>query len=157
MRGAENWWVVATAAITLKWPFQTWQRMACAPPRLGGDWDVTQRPLLLRLAVQMARDKPARDGRQHRLLPAAARHGLRAARVKPTSGWRVQRTGHLSRQDDLLAPFVRMARQRGGKQRLGVGMLRRPGERSRIAHLDDLAKIHHHNRVAHVRDSGEVV
>ena len=39
----------------------------------------------------------------------------------------------------------------------GVGMLRRAGERLRLAALDDLAQVHDHDRVAHVRDGGEVV
>ena len=39
----------------------------------------------------------------------------------------------------------------------GVRMLRRPRERLRVAHLDDLAEIHHHDRVAHMRHRGEVM
>ena len=50
-----------------------------------------------------------------------------------------------------------MARQGGGEQRLGVGMQRLAGERARLAAFDDLAEIHHHDLVAHVRHGGEVV
>ena len=50
-----------------------------------------------------------------------------------------------------------MARQRRRKQRLGIGMLGRAGERPRLPGFDDLAEIHDRDRVAHMRNSGQIM
>jgi hypothetical protein len=122
--------------------------------RPGSDPD--RRATRLRI-IEMAGDEATFDVAELRLLLPAARHRVRAARVEAAAGGWVQRARHLAGKDDLLAPLIGMGRQSRRKQRLGVGMLRRTGESARVPGLDYLAQIHDRDRVAHMRDRGEVV
>ena len=70
---------------------------------------------------------------------------------------RVERARHLAGQDDLLALLLGMRRQRRREEGLGVGVLRRLGDRRRVARLHDLPEVHDGDRVAHVGDRGQVV
>src|SRR5216683_8178301 len=64
----------------------------------------------VRKIVEVAGDDARVDVAQRRLLPGAAFHRLRAARVEAATGRRVERARHLAGQDDLLAPLVGVAR-----------------------------------------------
>ena len=50
-----------------------------------------------------------------------------------------------------------MRGQRGGEERLRVGMPRLRGDDARGTGLDDAPEVHHGDHVAHVRDGGQVV
>ena len=52
---------------------------------------------------------------------------------------------------------VRMRRQRGDEQRLGVGMQGVRAQLGAVGGLDDLAEVHHGDAVADVGDGGEIV
>lgn len=82
---------------------------------------------------------------------------MQATRVEPAPCRRSQRARHLALQDSLFLPLVRMDRQCSGKQRLRVGMLRRPCQHLSLAALNDFAQIHDHDGMAHMRDRREVV
>jgi len=77
--------------------------------------------------------------------------------METTTSGRVERARHLAREDDLVAALVGMARQGRREQCLGIGVLRRARQGAGIAALDDQAEIHDHDRVAHMRDRGEIV
>ena len=96
--------------------------------------------MALTRVVKVAGDEPVLDLAEHWLLLGAARHCVRAARVKAASRGGIERARHFAREDDLLAPLVGMARECGGKERLGVGMFWRTGQGAGVAALDDLAE-----------------
>src|SRR5437762_2844250 len=107
--------------------------------------------------VEVAGDEAPRLAQERRLLAAAPLHRVRAARVEAAARRRREWARHLARQDDLLPLLAGMRRQGGREERLRVGVLRRGGDRRRVADLDDPAEVHHRDRVAHVGDRGEVV
>src|SRR4051794_28180035 len=99
----------------------------------------------------MAGDDAFLDRGEDRFLVRTTLHRVRAARMKAAARRWVERARPLARQNDLVAPFVGVTRQCRREQRLGVGMLRRPRELFRLAALYDLAEIHDHDLMAHMR------
>src|SRR5215510_15211178 len=88
-------------------------------------WSETKSNRLLR-REEVAGDHAAGFREELRLLGGAARHRVGTARVEVAAGGRVQRTRHLTGQNNLVvASLVRVRRQRRREERLGVRVLRR--------------------------------
>jgi hypothetical protein len=71
------------------------------------------------------------------LLLWAARHGEGAARMEATAGWRVERAGHFATEHDVLPLLIGVGGERGGEERLGVGMKRLVTQLEAVGDLDD--------------------
>src|SRR5262249_24964000 len=84
-------------------------RASCEPPCIGlrGGFHAGNGTV-----VEMAGDETVMRRPERRLLPAAALHGTRTARVKAAARWWPQWAWDLARQDDFVAAFVRMTGQR---------------------------------------------
>src|SRR5262249_45716889 len=62
------------------------------------------------LRVEVTGDPAAVDLGERRRFHSAARHGMRAARVKLATGWRLERARYFAGQHDFLAALVGMGR-----------------------------------------------
>src|SRR5215469_2296191 len=101
---------------------------------------------------------PRRDLAQGWGFVAAARHRVRAARVKVAPRRRIDRARHVALQDYPLAGSGAVFWDRYGRQqRLGVGVQRRLEQAGLVSHLDDAAEIHYRDAIADVLDDREVV
>src|SRR5579885_302681 len=131
-------------------------RLLCSTSRelTGGGRDRGRRKIVI---IEMAGNvTPVQIAHWRRLL-TAARHRVTAARMETAARWRVDRARNLAGKNNVVAPFVRVARQSCREQRDRVGVLWRSGQRPCLAGLDYFAEIHDGYRVAHMRHRREVV
>src|SRR5215813_8639547 len=87
----------------------------------------------------------------------ASRHDEGTARVEVAARWRVEGARHLPAEDDLFFLLVGVGRKGGGEEGLGVRVERVGTELKALGYLDELAKIHHRDLLADVRDRRQVV
>src|SRR6478735_2148945 len=96
-------------------------------------------------------------GYQLRSLSPAASSRYRAAAVEGAAARRVARVGNITAQNDLPPRRVRIRVGRGGKERLGVGMVRRVVDQTFGADLDDATQIHYGHSRRDMAHDGEIM
>src|SRR5215475_5063291 len=79
--------------------------------------------------------------------------------MEHTSSWRIQRAGHLSREEYPLSLHVyyRVGYGYGGQERLGIGVERVSIDLVPLRDLDDVAQVHHRHPIADVPYHRQIV
>ena len=84
-------------------------------------------------------------------------HALRAARVELAACGRIARGRDAALKDDAVHLVIRIGHRDSREQRLGVGMQRMGKDLVRRGILDQIAEVHHADRVGDVLNNGEVM
>ena len=94
---------------------------------------------------------------EFRPLGLTARDSDRASGMEWTARWRMQRTRHLTAQDDPFAHGARRGYRNGGEKCAAIGMPRICKQSLVGSDLDDAAEMHHRDPVGNVLHHRQIV